>query len=76
MASVLKVGLDVLALLADAPTFNTDIADEMGTSAHLAGQRLIYLHSKGLITRKAFYITENKTRWLYMLPEHQHLIEG
>lgn len=76
MASVLKVGRDVLALLEDAPAFTTDIADEMGTSAHLAGQRLRYLYEAGFVTRRPFYVTDKKTIWLYLLPEHQRLIEG
>ena len=71
MASVLKVGAEVLSLLEDAPAFSTDIADEMETSEYLAGQRLRYLYEAGFITRRPFYVTDSKTKWLYLLPEHQ-----
>jgi predicted transcriptional regulator len=72
MASPLTTGAVVLRLLADAPAFASDVSAELNIPEDTASSNLRRLHGKGLIARRAFWISVKQTRWLYMLPEHQY----
>lgn len=76
MAKMSDTRATVLRMLAEAPAFSTDIADEMDIAVGMAGHSLRRLYDKGVIARRAYYVSKNKIQWLYLLPEHQKLIEG
>lgn len=66
----------LLELLRQAPAFPSDIAIEADISEESAIKRLRWLQKKGLIARRRYYHDTIKEKWLYLVPEHQPLIEG